>query len=100
MAVKCDLYLYADDPGLVCIGKDIKIIEANLNNNFNSLCNWFIGNKLSIQFGEDKMKSILFGTEWRFKGDAKLEINRGEIKIKQHYDVNYLVPTFREEKWL
>ena len=54
-AVKCDLYLYADDSCLVYTGKDIKIIEENLNNNFYSLCNWFVENILSIHFGEDKM---------------------------------------------
>ena len=42
MAVKCDLYLYVDDSCLVYTGEDIKIIEENLNNNFNSLCNWFV----------------------------------------------------------
>ena len=31
-AVKCDLYLYANDSCLVYTGKDIKIIEENLNN--------------------------------------------------------------------
>ena len=64
-AVKCDLYPYADDVCLVYTGKDIKIIEENLNNNFNSLCNWLVENKLRIQFGGDKSKSILFGTKWR-----------------------------------
>ena len=62
-AVKCDLYLYANDSCLVYTGKDIKIIEENLNNNFNSLCNSFVENKLGIHFGEDKMKSITFGTK-------------------------------------
>ena len=89
-AVKCDLYLYADDSCLVYTGKDIKIIETNLNDNFNSLCDWFVENKLSIHFGEDKTKSILFGTKRRLKGDTKLEISRREIKIKQHSEVKYL----------
>ena len=62
-AVKCDLYLYANDSCLVYTGKDIKIIEENLNNNFNSLCNCFAENKLGIHFGEDKTKSIIFGTK-------------------------------------
>ena len=35
-AVKCDLYLYADDSCLVYAGKDIKVIEKTLNENFNS----------------------------------------------------------------
>ena len=81
-AVKCDLYLYADVSCLVYTGKKTKIIEENLNNNFNSLCNWLVENKLSIHFGKEKTKSILFGTKWRLKGGAKLEINRGGIKIK------------------
>ena len=89
-AVACDLYLYADDSCLLYIGKDIKVIEKNLNENFNSLCNWFVENKLSIHFGEDKTKSILFGTKRRLKEDDKIEINRGEIKIKQHFEVKYL----------
>ena len=67
-----------------------KIIETNLNDNFNSLCDWFVENKLCIHFGEDKTKSILFGTKRRLKGDTKLEINRREIKIKQHSEVKYL----------
>ena len=89
-AVKCDLYLYADDSCLVYTGKDIKVIEKTLNENFNSLCNWFVENKLSIHFGEDKTKSILFGTKRRLKEDAKLEIFRKEIKIKQHSEIKYL----------
>ena len=36
------------------------IIEDKLNNDFNTLCDWFVDNKLSIHFGEDKTKSILF----------------------------------------
>ena len=44
-------------------GKDTKTIEEQLNRDFNSLCEWFIDNKLSIHFGEEKTKSILFGTK-------------------------------------
>ena len=89
-AVDCGLYLYADDSCLVYTGKDIKDIEANLNKNFNRLCDWFVENKLSIHFGKDKTKSILFGTKRRLKCDVKLEVKRGEIKIKQHKEVTYL----------
>ena len=31
-----------------------------INKEFSTLCQWFIDNKLSIYFGEDKSKSILF----------------------------------------
>ena len=34
-------------------------IENVLNKEFLLLCQWFIDNKLSIHFGEDKTKSIL-----------------------------------------
>ena len=40
--------------------KDSKTIEEQLNNDFNSLCEWFIDNKPSIHFGKEKTKSILF----------------------------------------
>ena len=36
--------------------KNIKNIECDLNKNFNSLCDWFVENKLSIHFGDDKTK--------------------------------------------
>ena len=67
-----------------------KLIGKELNENFNSLCDWFVENKLSIHFGEDKTKSILFGTKRRLKDDPKIEICRKEIKIKQHKEVKYL----------
>ena len=89
-AVNCDLYLYADDSCLVYTENDPKAIEDNLNTNFNNLCDWFVENKLSIHFGEDKTKSILFGTKRKLKADFRLDICRGETKIKQHSEVNYL----------
>ena len=89
-AVKCDLYLYADDSCLVCRGKDINAIEDTLNRNFNSLCDWFIDNRLSIHFGEDKTKSIIFGSKRRLKDTHTLAIRRGDIEIKQHKEVKYL----------
>ena len=39
---------------------DIDEIENRLNNDFNALCDWFVDNKLSIHFGEDKTKSLLY----------------------------------------
>ena len=60
-AVDCNLLLYADDSCLVYRDNNINEIEKQLNTNFNSLCDWFVDNKLSIHFGEDKTKSILFG---------------------------------------
>ena len=59
-AVNCDLLLYADDTGLIFQHKDINIIEQQLNRNFSNICNWFVDNKFSIHFSEDKTKPILF----------------------------------------
>ena len=58
-AVKCHLFLYADNSCLVCQHKDISEIEKKLNVDFCNICDWFLDNKLSIHFGEDKAKSIL-----------------------------------------
>ena len=89
-SVSCDLLLYADDSCLVFTDKSFENIENNLNKNFNSLCEWFVDNKLSIHFGEDKTKSILFGTKRRLKGLRELNIRHKDIEIKQNYQVEYL----------
>ena len=53
-AVTCDLLLYADDTCLVFQHKDVFEIETVLNKNLSSPCDWFIDNKLSIHFGQEK----------------------------------------------
>ena len=88
MAVKCDLLLYADDTCLVFQSKNIKDIEKRLNEDFANICDWFVDNKLSIHFGEDKSKSILFASKRKIKKLQKLEITN--IRIKQHSRVTYL----------
>ena len=47
-------------------------------------------NKLSIHFGEDKTKSILFSSKFKNKNIKKLNIKYGDIQIKQHSKVKYL----------
>ena len=59
-AVDCDLFLYADDTCLLFQHNDL---ERKLTKNFSNICDWFVDNKLSIQFGEDKTKSFLFSTK-------------------------------------
>ena len=83
-------FFYADDSCLIFTGRNIKEIEEKLNKKFNSLCDWFVENKLSIHFGEEKTKSIVFGTRKRLKDLDVLDIRRGDIKIKQQNDVEYL----------
>ena len=57
-SVNCDLLLYSDDSGLIFQHKDINTIEQQLNRNFSIICDWFVDNKLSIHFSEDKTKSF------------------------------------------
>ena len=73
MAVKCNLFLYADDTCLVFQSKNIKDIEKQLNKDFANISDWFVDNKLSIHFGEDKTKSILFAFKRNIKKFQKLE---------------------------
>ena len=89
-AVKCNLFLYAHDTCLVCQHKDINEIEKQLDKDFESNCDWLVHNKLSIHFGDDKTKSILFTSKFKIKKDRKLNIKYGNIQIKQHSKVKYL----------
>ena len=67
MAVKCDLFLYADDTCLVFQSTNANDIEKQLNEDFANICDWFADNKLSIYFGEDKTKSILFASKRKIR---------------------------------
>ena len=66
-SVSSELFLYADDSCLVFQHKDVKEIEKQLNKDFSDLCDWFVENKLSIHFGDDKTKSILFVHKYKLK---------------------------------
>ena len=88
--VKSNLFLYADDSCLVFQGKDVIEIEKQLNEDFTNICEWFVDNRLSIHFGEDKTKSILFASKRKIKRVPKLKINYKNIQIKQHSKVTYL----------
>ena len=65
-------------------------IEKQLKEDFENLCDWFVDNKLSIQFGEDKTKSNLFASKRRAKNIRQLNIKYKNIYIKQHSEVTYL----------
>ena len=49
-AVKCELFLYADDTCLIFQHRDIKETEIQLNKKFSLICDYSVGNKLSIRF--------------------------------------------------
>ena len=88
-AVTSNLLLYADNSCILYQHKDIVQIEKRLNKDFENLCNWFVDNKLSIHFGEDKTKSILFASKRRVKNIRQLNIKYKDINIK-HLEVTYL----------
>ena len=84
------LLLYADDSCNLSQHKDVVHIEKQLIEDFENLCDWFVENKLSIHFGEDKTKSILFESKRRAKNIRQLNIKHKDINIKQHSEVAYL----------
>ena len=59
-----DLLLYPDDTCMVFQDKNVTEIEKQLLRYSSSLCDWFVDNKLRINFGQDKTKSTLFGTKF------------------------------------
>ena len=89
-AVECNLYLYADDSCLLFQHKNVTEIKKQLTKDFSNICDWFVDNKLSIHFGEDKTKSILFSSKRNLKLVEELDIRYKDIKIKQYKHVNYL----------
>ena len=89
-AVTSTVLLYADNSCILCQHKDVVQIEKELNEDFQNFCDWFVDNKLSIHFGEDKTKSILFASKRRAKNIRQLNIKYKDINIKQHLEVTYL----------
>ena len=61
------LLLYTDDSLIMYQDEEIKQVEKKLNEEFENLCDSFVDNKLSLHFGQDKAKSILFSRKRRAK---------------------------------
>ena len=89
-AINGRLMLYADDSCVVFQHKDIEVIEKQLNKDFTNLCEWFVDNRLSIHFGDDKTKSILFSSKHNLKKGNQINIVYKNNIIKQHSKVPYL----------
>ena len=70
--------------------RDINIIEHQLNRYSSNICDRFVDNKLSIHFGEDKTKSILFAPLNKCKKLRKLNISYASLKIKKYLEATYL----------
>ena len=95
-AVKCELLLDADDTYLIFKHSNINKIEIQLNKSFSSICDWIVENKLSIHFGEDITKSILFSSKSKIKKASYLNIQYKDKKVKQYSKVTYLGCNFDE----
>ena len=76
--------LHADDSCLIFQHEEVEEIERILNNDFENICDWFVDNKLSINFGEDNTNSNLFASQSKIKTIKKLNIKYQDIEIKQH----------------
>ena len=85
-----ELLLYTDDTCLVFQHRNIKTIEEHLNKDFSTLVDWFVDNKLSVHFCEDKTKSILFSPKHRSKSIGQKDISYKDVKIKQYSKMTYL----------
>ena len=54
------------------------------------MCDWFVDNKLSVHFGQDKTKSISFGTKHKLRNAKALNIMCNGTEIKQYEKVKHL----------
>ena len=79
--------LHANDTSIFGQHKDVTEIENVFNKELGNVCNWFIYSKLSVHFGEDKTKCILF---IRDKNLPELNITRNNNSTKQCRIVEYL----------
>ena len=63
--------------------------KGKTNEDFTIICKWFVDNRLTIHFGKEKTKSILFACKAKIKRVPKLKIKYENIQIKQHSKVTY-----------
>ena len=63
--------------------------KGKTNKDFTIICKWFVDNRLTIHFGKEKTKSILFASKPKIKRVPKLKIKYENIQIKQHSKVTY-----------
>ena len=80
----CDIRLYADDTCISFKDKQVNVINDKLNQDLkNTLCDWFLDNKLSIHFGKEKTKTILFSPKNLSKSAEPLIVKCNDLTLKQ-----------------
>ena len=87
--VASDSLLYANDTCIVFQYKKVTEIEKQPLRDFSSLCDQFVDNNLSVHFGQEKTKSILFGTKHKLRTAKALNIVRKGTAVKQNEKVKY-----------
>ena len=96
-AVKATLPLYADDSCILYQHKEVDEIEKQLNIDLDNICNWFVDNKLSIHFGEEKTKLIIFASKRRLKNARQQNIRYNHINKKVAFASYISWVCFRED---
>ena len=70
--------------------RDVEELEKQLNKDFENICDWFFDNKLSIHFGEDITRFILFARKSKIENARKLNVKYKSLKMKQHSFTGYI----------
>ena len=65
-AAECSLNLYEDDSCLLVQHRIVTEVKKKLTKDFRNICDWFVDNKLSKNFREDKTKSFPFNSKSSF----------------------------------
>ena len=89
-AVFSDSSLYADNICIVFQQKIATEIEKKPLKDFSSFFRWFVDNKLSINFSQNKRKSVLFGTKHKLPNVRTLKIVHNDTEIKQYAKIKRL----------
>ena len=89
-AVHFDLFLYADDLGLIFQCKDVHTTEHQLNKEFTNLCERLLDSKLCIHILEQNTKCILFDSTQKLKKCGKHSVMHNGIEINWYSKVTYL----------
>ena len=78
-----DLLLHADDTSIVFEHKNVIEFKKQLLKDFSSSCHWFVDNKLSVHFGQNKTKSISIGTRHKLWNAKTLNAVYSGTEFKQ-----------------
>ena len=69
----------------LCVRLQLQSLEG-----FCNIFDWFVDNKRSIHFGEDKTKLVLFGSKFKRKNIKTFHLKYGHIQIIERSKVKYL----------